>query len=232
MKEFMMKMVPVDSREHFPFQCQQCGACCRHVRESVPLESLDAFRLAKYLRDRGESIRCMDDVLAKYAIPVLLHESGYTVFMLSTVGPDDACIFLKDNKCTSHTAKPRACRTYPISVGPAMSGGFEAYLSMEQTHHFNGPQQSVRKWVQKRCSRQDYDFWETDVGSVQEIAGLLGQLSLEQKKGALLQFLRYKYSEFDLDRPFTEQFRTNNQNLLEVLRSLVQKQAADDTGGN
>ena len=79
--------------------------------------------------------------------------------------------------------------------------------------------------------RQDYDFWETDVGSVREIARLLGQLSLEQKKGALLQFLRYKYSEFDLDRPFTEQFRTNNQKLLEALRSLVQKQAADDAGG-
>lgn len=195
------------------------------------MESLDAFRLAKYLRDRGESVQCMDDVLAKYSIPILLHESGYMVFMLSTVGPDDACIFLKENKCTIHAAKPRACRTYPISVGPAKTGGYEAYLSMEQPHHFNGPQQSVRKWVQKRCLRQDYDFWETDVGSVREIARLLGQLSLEQKKGALLQFLRYKYSEFDLDRPFTEQFKINNQKLLEALRSLVQKQAADDAGG-
>lgn len=130
MKEFLMKMVPVAPKEHFPFQCRQCGECCRHVKESVPLESLDAFRLARYLRDRGEPIQCMDDVLAKYAIPVLLHESGYMVFMLSTVGPDDACIFLKDNKCTIHAAKPRACRTYPISVGPAEHGGYEAYLSM------------------------------------------------------------------------------------------------------
>ena len=148
MKEFLMKMVPVSPKEHFSFQCKQCGACCRHVKESVPLESLDAFRLARYLRDKGEPIQCMDDVLAKYAIPVLLHESGYMVFMLSTVGPDDACIFLKGNKCTIHAAKPRACRTYPISVGPAMSGGYEAYLSMEQPHHFKGPQQSVKKWVQ------------------------------------------------------------------------------------
>ena len=150
MKEFLMKMVPVAPKEHFPFQCRQCGECCRHVKESVPLESLDAFRLARYLRDRGEPIQCMDDVLAKYAIPVLLHESGYMVFMLSTVGPDDACIFLKDNKCTIHAAKPRACRTYPISVGPAEYGGYEAYLSMEQLHHFKGPQQSVKKWIQKR----------------------------------------------------------------------------------
>lgn len=58
------------------------------------MESLDAFRLAKYLRDRGESVQCMDDVLAKYAMPVLLYESGYMVFMMSTVGSDDACVFL------------------------------------------------------------------------------------------------------------------------------------------
>ena len=227
MKEFLMKMVPVDPKEHFPFQCRQCGECCRHVKECVPLESLDAFRLAKYLRDRGEPIQCMDDVLARYAVPVLLHESGYMVFMLRTVGTDDVCIFLEDNKCTIHAAKPRACRTYPISVGPAMSGGYEAYLSMEQQHHFKGPQQSVKKWVQKRCSQQDYNFWETDVGSVQEIARLLGKLSLEQKKRALLQFLRYKYSDFDLDKSFTEQFRNNNQKLLEALRSLVQKRDAE-----
>ena len=228
MKEFLMKMVPVSPKEHFAFQCRQCGACCRHVKESVPLEGLDAFRLARYLRDKGEPIQCMDDVLAKYAIPVLLHESGYMVFMLSTVGSDDACIFLKDNKCTIHAAKPRACRTYPISVGPAMTGGYEAYLSMEQPHHFKGPQQSVKKWIQKRCSQQDYDFWETDVGSVQEIARLLEKLPLERKKGALLHFLRYKYSDFDLDKSFTEQFRSNNQKLLEVLRGLVQKQTMDD----
>lgn len=223
MKEFMTKMVPVEPKEHFPFHCQQCGACCRHVKESVPLESLDAFRLAKYLRDIGEAIQCMDDVLAKYAVPVLLHESGYMVFMLGTVGTDDACIFLRDNKCTIHAAKPKACRTYPVSVGPAERGDYEAYLSMEQPHHFNGPQQSVKKWVQKRCSRQDYDFWKTDVGSVQEIARHLEKLSLEQKKGALLQFLRYKYSEFDLDKPFTEQFTENNQKLLEALRNQAQK---------
>ena len=85
MKEFLMKMVPVGSKERFPFQCRRCGACCRHVKESVPMESLDAFRLARYLRDRGEPIQCMDDVLAKYTIPVLLHESGYMVFMRISV---------------------------------------------------------------------------------------------------------------------------------------------------
>ncbi len=56
------------------------------------------------------------------------------------------------------------------------------------------------------------------------------RIPIEQKKGALLHFLRYKYSDFDLNKSFTEQFRSNNQKLLEVLRDLVQKQTTDDNG--
>lgn len=29
--------------ERISFECSGCGACCRHVKESVPLESLDTF---------------------------------------------------------------------------------------------------------------------------------------------------------------------------------------------
>ena len=76
MKAFITKMVPIKTTDRFSFRCSQCGACCRRVRESVPLESLDAFRLAKFFRDSGEKVRSIDDVLAAYAEPVLLHESG------------------------------------------------------------------------------------------------------------------------------------------------------------
>lgn len=36
---------PVSSSEQVSFHCKHCGACCRHVRESVPLNTLDAYRL-------------------------------------------------------------------------------------------------------------------------------------------------------------------------------------------
>lgn len=223
MKEFLMKMVPVAASDHFPFQCRRCGACCRHVRQSVPLETLDAFRLARYLRDRGEPISCIDDVLAKYTEPVLLHESGYTVFMLKVAGPEDACIFLRDNRCTIHEVNPRACRTYPISVGPDGHGGCEQYLSMEQPQHFHGPQMSVKKWVQKRCSSQDREFWELDVGSARELAQLLGKVPQEQKARAMFLFLLYRYSDFDLEKAFIPQFRSNTEKLLEALRAITEE---------
>ena len=223
MKEFLMKMVPAAASDHFPFQCRRCGACCRHVRQSVPLETLDAFRLARYLRDRGEPIRCIDDVLAKYTEPILLHESGYTVFMLKVVGPENACIFLKDNRCIIHEVNPRACRTYPISVGPDGHGGCEQYLSMEQPQHFHGPQMSVKKWVQKRCSSQDREFWEIDVSSARELAQLLGKVPQEQKARAMLLFLLYRYSDFDLEKAFIPQFRSNTEKLLEALQAITEE---------
>ena len=222
MKGFLMKMVPVSLKDHFPFRCRRCGACCRHVRESVPMESLDAFRLAKYLRDKGEKVNCIDDVLVAYTEPVLLSENGYTVFMLKTVGADDACIFLKDNRCTIHKVNPRACRTYPIAFGPYELGGYEQYLSMEQAHHYSGPQMSVKKWIQKRCSKQDLEFLNTDVGSVQEIERLLKQIPERNRTRAVMLFIFYKSSDFDLDRSFMEQFMVNNQKLLEALRKLAQ----------
>lgn len=218
-----MKMVPVAASDHFPFQCRRCGACCRHVRQSVPLEALDAFRLARYLRDRGEPINCIDDVLEKYTEPVLLHKSGYTVFMLKVVGPEDACIFLKDNCCTIHEVNPRACRTYPISVGPDGHGGCEQYLSMEQPQHFHGPQISVKKWVQKRCSSQDREFWEIDVGSARELAQLLDRIPQGRKAQAMFLFLLYRYSDFDLEKAFIPQFRNNTVKLLEALRAIAEE---------
>ena len=223
MKEFLMKMVPVAASDRFPFQCRRCGACCRHVRQSVPLETLDAFRLAKYLRDCGKPISCIDDVLARYTEPVLLHESGYTVFMLKVVGPEDACVFLQDNRCTIHEVNPRACRTYPISVGPDGHGGYEQYLSMEQPLHFHGPQMSVKKWVQKRCSSQDREFWGLDVGSARELAQLLEKIPQERKARAMLLFLLYRYSDFDLDKAFIPQFRNNTEKLLEALRAIAEE---------
>lgn len=223
MKEFMMKMVPLAPSDRFPFKCRMCGTCCRHVRGSVPLESLDVFRLAKYLRDKGENVGGMEDVLAAYAFPVLISENGYTAFMLKTAGTDDACVFLKDNRCTVHPAKPRACRTYPIVVGPHGLGGYEQYLSMEQPHHYKGPQMSVKKWIQRYCSRQDFEFLNMDIGLAQKIERLLQKIPQRKRRRALAMFLFYKYYGFDLDKPFIDQFRRNTEGLLHELCKMVEE---------
>ncbi len=71
MNELILENIhPLEWNERISFECSGCGACCRHVKESVPLESLDAFRLASYLKKQGHPVTCMDDVLCQYADPV------------------------------------------------------------------------------------------------------------------------------------------------------------------
>ena len=56
------------------FKCTGCGDCCRHVKETVPVDSQDAFRITKYLMESGEEIFCTDQFLVKYAEPAMIDE--------------------------------------------------------------------------------------------------------------------------------------------------------------
>ena len=129
----------ISPRERVPFHCTCCGECCRHVRQSVPLESPDVFRLTRLLREKDKGIICMDDFIARYTELALLDECGYFMLMLKVTGVDDACIFLKENRCMVHAAKPRTCRIYPFVAGIGDDGHPEYLVSREKEHHFKGP---------------------------------------------------------------------------------------------
>ena len=147
MNDAVLNAVQVSPSEKISFRCTGCSACCRHVRQSVVLESLDVFRITKYLRDRDSNIKSTDDFLEKHAEIALLDECGFFVFMLKVQDADDACVFLKENRCMIHSVKPRACRIYPFIASPTENGRFEYLVSKEQTHHFKGPNVSVSRWM-------------------------------------------------------------------------------------
>lgn len=222
MNDFMIKnLQPLKRNERICFECSGCGSCCRHIRDSVPLESLDAYRLAVYLREKEISITSMDEFLYRYAKPIPIHSCGYFLYTLKTVGSDDACIFLKNNRCTIHPAKPRACRTYPISAEPLQTVGFQYHLCTEKPYHFSGHSFKVRDFIKRYFSLEDQLFVTLDFQSAVPISNLLHKVPLERKKTALVHFLRYKYSDFDLDQPFLEQYKQNNKKLIEALKLLL-----------
>ncbi|WP_322202092.1 YkgJ family cysteine cluster protein [Acutalibacter intestini] len=210
----------VSSSEQVSFHCKHCGACCRHLRESVPLNTLDAYRLAKYLRGRGQSVTCLDEIFVRYAEPVPLDKSGYTVYMLKTTGPDDTCIFLKDKRCTIQQAKPTACRLYPFVAEPTTDGGCKFLLSMERRHHFKGGQVQAGRWMKKYFSPEDREFMRIDIGSAPVIALLMRKVPALEQKRAIMQYLWYRFSDFDLDRPLVEQYRQNTLKLVAALKEM------------
>lgn len=223
MMEGWGKTVGITPSSRVKFRCQGCGKCCLRVKEGVPVDSQDVFRMAKYLRDKGEDILCPDDFLARYAEPVLLDECGYFVYMLKTVGEENACIFLKDNRCTIHDENPRACRLYPFVVNPDPRGLHSYLLSREYPHHFTGPVVQTKSWMKKRFPKEDRLFLQTDFGGAKDIAELLRKIPERNRTQAVMHFLRLKYSEYDLDQPFLDQYRRNQEKLLAILNRMAEE---------
>lgn len=217
----MKYMVPVNWNERIHFECQRCGACCRNVKESVPLESLDIYRIARFLRSQNETYDFIDDMLSRYAEPVPLHECGYFIYTLKTTGPDDACIFLKDNLCMIQDAKPRACRTYPLMAEPDGASSFRYLLSTEKNHHFTGRKFKARNWMSQYFTQEDRAFVKADVSATLEIARLLRQIPESEKTRALLYFMSCKYTDYDLDQPFLMQYEQNHKKLIASLEALI-----------
>ena len=219
-KSLMENVTPIAWNERIHFECHHCGACCRNVKDSVPLESLDVYRIARFLQSQNKSLDSIEHLLSLYAEPVPIHECGYFIYTLKTVGSDDACIFLKDNRCTIQAAKPRACRTYPLVAEPDDSSSFQYYLSMEKNHHFTGRKFKARDWMNQYFTQEDRTFVNADISAVPEIARLLRQIPEKYKHRALFFFLLYKYTDFDLDQPFQEQYERNNRELIASLEAI------------
>lgn len=221
MNDSVLNAKPVKLSDRLNFKCTRCSACCRHVRQSVPLECLDIFRMTKYFRYRDPSIKCTDDFLARYAEPALLDECGFFVFMLNVQGQDDACVFLQGNRCSVQDVKPRTCRLYPFVARPAENRRFEYLVSLEQPHHFSGPQISVKRWITRFFYAEEKEALCLDYQSVPGIARWMRRVPEENKKRAVSLFLWYRHSAYDLGRPFLEQFSVNMKKLQTALQALA-----------
>lgn len=219
-QKYAVRVTPSDK---IRFRCTLCGACCRNVKETVPVDCKDAFYLTKHLRDLGMDIYCVDQFLEQYAEPALLDECGFFVYFLKSVGEDNACIFLKDNRCSVQEAKPLACRLYPFMVDPNGSGSFSYLYSTERPHHFRGPVVETQSWMKKHFSQESRTFMQAEYTQAGPIAAFLRRIPEHRKTEAVLHFHRLRYSELDLDKPFLEQYQRNQMKLLAILSRMAEE---------
>lgn len=188
------------------------------------LESLDAYRLARLLRQTDPSIQTMDDMLLKYATPVPLTDSGFPIYVLKTLGEDDTCIFLKENRCSVYSARPRTCRLYPISAGPGENGrDFEYYLCREKPHHFVGGTVRTREWLRDNFKREDQEYVLEEFEAAVKIGRLMKKINEYNQPHAIVAILFARYYSFDLDAPFMPQYHSNHELLFKKLRYLSEQ---------
>lgn len=189
-------VVSVHAKDCVDYQCRRCGQCCRHIKDAVMVESMDAYRLANYLRGCDPNICTIDDVLTRYCEPMPLTQECFPIFMLKTTGPDDSCIFLKDGLCSIYEARPRTCRLYPFSVGPGERGrDFEYCLCFDhnQQYHFNGGKVSVKDWFYRNFPRMEKEYLKQEYAAITEIGKRMRSISPELCKQMTFQVLFYRY---------------------------------------
>ncbi len=223
MNEEKMKAIQVQLKEQIPFSCQKCGACCRNIEGCVMVESLDAYRLAVYLRAQGEPIQDIEDYLMRYCDAEPLTQEGYPVYVLKTQGSEGSCIFLKDGLCSVYPARTRTCRLYPFSVGPGAHGrDFQYCLCMDRHQkHFTGSRVSVKDWVYENFKREDKEYVKQEFELAAKLGKLMRAINPTLLQGALFQILYYRYYNYHLDQPFFPQYERNNQQLFHELQRFI-----------
>lgn len=214
----MNDAIPVRPKDWVCFQCSRCGNCCRNLENQLMLEPLDAYNLARHLRERGEIVS-IDDVYARYAHLDMLEEL-LPIYIMNTDGPDYACVFLKDGRCSVYDGRPYVCRIYPFSVRPGQRGkAFEFYRCVDQhAAHFSGGRKQVKDLLRENFARERRGYWTAEGSFLPNLGQLLRRLDIGEFQASLFQILHYRCHNYDLDQPFMPQYTRNMEALERFLR--------------
>ena len=215
----MSDAVTVRPKDWVPFRCRLCGNYCRNLRGNLMPEQIDAYRLARFLRKRGE-----EDFYTRYTYPDML-EGFFPIFLINTVDPDDSCVFLKDGRCSVYEARPRVCRLYPFTAFPGQRGkAFHFFQCMDSNSaHFSDGKILVKDWMYQNFSREDREFLTAESDTLLELGRLLKAMSTDGRKENLFQILYYRYYNYDLDQPFMPQYKENTEELKRILQELLRR---------
>lgn len=115
--------VSVSAKEFVTYQCSQCGHCCRRIEGCVMVESLDAYRMAKYLREQHYGVSSTDDVLLQYCEPTPLTDEGYPIYTLKTVGAEASCVFCRATSAVSMPPALEPAAFTHFRRGPVSAAG-------------------------------------------------------------------------------------------------------------
>lgn len=210
-------------KDRVPFHCQRCGACCRNLREQAMVESLDAYRIAAYLRAHGRPDMSVAEVYDEYTTPRIL-PGNYPIFMVNTMGEEAACVFLKDGACSIYPARLRVCRLYPFTVDTGERGrDFLWYQCLERPFHFSGGTVQVKDWFYENFSKEDRAFVLRESEILPQIGKYIKDMDGEVLDAAMKEMCLLRYCLFDVEEPFLPQYDRNAKMLLTRLRALAKE---------
>jgi Fe-S-cluster containining protein len=193
----------IKANETFRFMCQNCGDCCRNVKSTVMVESLDLFCIARHFNlDMTEAAEQFTEVAAVgWGAPILLMKANL----------NEDCIFYKNNRCEIQSVKPRACRLYPLSMGPEdrEAKNFIILKSQERQFHYTGKEHIAGEWVAENMNGESYAYVTTEYRQLRELGRILNRIPREKEDEVLGKMLLYRFFMFNTSESFMPQYVRN-----------------------
>lgn len=118
MKNFQESPEWLSSLRSLPFECTECGKCCRTTGDVYmsPSEIAQAVGLLQANITDGGSSLSIYSFIEQYASHTITARDGKSIWVRLREHPERGdCIFLQDGKfCQIYQARPAQCRTYPF----------------------------------------------------------------------------------------------------------------------
>lgn len=95
------------------FRCRECGACCRRVAEDSNLVLVSPAEVRAIM---AATDMAWDEVAEPYPDFIDDGSGGEYTLAWCIRRTADACIFLRDGRCSVYAHRPWICRTYPFML--------------------------------------------------------------------------------------------------------------------
>ena len=197
-------MVKVDCHD-----CEGCSACCQGMGDSILLDPMDLWRLQLGKKEN------FDTLLANYL--ELNVVDGMVLPNLKMAGEEEACLFLKDGRCSIHGYRPGICRLFPLGR-IYEEGSFSYFLQTQECKKERRTKVKISKWlgIPKLATYEKYVCqWHYLLKEIQERSAAMDEKTLKQWNMYILQsFFAMPYQEED----FYGQFASRYEKALELLK--------------
>lgn len=218
--EDMMKKPPLGPDDKFRFYCTACGACC-YDPEGITLSPGDIYRGAKFLEITPK------EFVEKYTLMYVGGQSHMPILTLKTEGYYRKCVFLENNKCRIHKAKPGVCEIYPL--GRAMTSKKDGEVEYRMTSVNCGKkcrEYTVREWMSGtglEKSNELFKAWTKGIMSITPLTGKLYELAGDKTTETVASVIAgILYIEYDTEKEFIPQLEENCKKTTDLLKELIE----------
>ena len=212
---FILNAKVLHESDTFDFTCNCCSDCCRNVENTVMVESLDLFRIARHLR--LETSQVFEEYTEFRTVAW-----GAPILLMKTKGDDNSCVFLESGRCSIRDARTRACRLYPLSIGPNDDlTGRIILKSPERGFHYSGQTHKAGDWVDANMDSEDTAYIWHEYRMFKTLGRIMSRIPRERENEVLTQMMIFRFIMFDTDCDFMTQFENNMKQLKMRLEQMV-----------